>query len=363
VNGRATRRVVHHIPTLRHGGAERQLAYLAPGLRAAGWDVHVVISETGANLDRLRNGGGIVHELSHRGSYDPRALAGSIGVLRALQPAIVHTWLARSDILGGSSAVWCGFPWILGEGSAEEAYPPSWQTRLRARLARRAAGIVSNSKGGDRYWERILGDRVPRFIVGNALPLREIDVAPPMNESSDEPLVVYAGRLSAEKNVERLIDALAIAVRRVPFHAVLCGGGPARVQAETAVARSGNSDRIVLAGEVPTAWPHMKAAAVFVSVSTFEGSPNTVLEAMGCGAPLVLSDIPAHRELVGDAAIFVNPLSIESIAAGLVEALTDPDRRARVAKARAIAETATPECRSAELADVYERVLSYGSSR
>jgi glycosyltransferase involved in cell wall biosynthesis len=44
----------------------------------------------------------------------------------------------------------------------------------------------------------------------------------------------------------------------------------------------------------------MKCADVFVSTSDIEGRPNAVVEAMGSGCPLALSDIPQHREVAGD---------------------------------------------------------------
>ena len=46
----------------------------------------------------------------------------------------------------------------------------------------------------------------------------------------------------------------------------------------------------------------MKSAAALVSPAIFEGSPNVVLEGMACGVPLVVSDIPEHRELLEDSA-------------------------------------------------------------
>jgi glycosyltransferase involved in cell wall biosynthesis len=69
----------------------------------------------------------------------------------------------------------------------------------------------------------------------------------------------------------------------------------------------------------------MKRARVFVSLSRYEGSPNVVLEAAACGTPLVLSDIAAHRDLVGDeTASFVDCDDAEQAAEAIRAAIVRP---------------------------------------
>jgi len=84
----------------------------------------------------------------------------------------------------------------------------------------------------------------------------------------------------------------------------------------------------------------MKGVDLFVSISTREGMPNTVMEAMGCGCRLVLSDIPEHRGFVpAECTTFVDPLEVRAVAAGLREALDDgADRSRRAARLREVSE-------------------------
>ena len=65
-------KVLHCIPGMGGGGAERQLAYLAGPLAACGWDVHVALRTGGANLARLERGGATVHMVTAVGNHDPR---------------------------------------------------------------------------------------------------------------------------------------------------------------------------------------------------------------------------------------------------------------------------------------------------
>ena len=69
------------------------------------------------------------------------------------------------------------------------------------------------------------------------------------------------------------------------------------------------------------------AAAVFAYPSLYEGFGLPPLEAMACGAPVVVSDIGPLREVCGESAWFVGPESPESIAHGLEKVLADDELR------------------------------------
>ena len=79
----------------------------------------------------------------------------------------------------------------------------------------------------------------------------------------------------------------------------------------------------------------LRRADVFVSLSRFEGFPNAVQEAMACETPLVVSDIPAHREFLDDsAARLVAGEDAGTVAAAIVDCLRCRDAaRARAAEA------------------------------
>jgi glycosyltransferase involved in cell wall biosynthesis len=65
-----------------------------------------------------------------------------------------------------------------------------------------------------------------------------------------------------------------------------------------------------------------RGAACVAYVSLYEGFGLPILEALACGAPVVAADIPALREVAGDAVVYVDPLDVASISAGLREALS-----------------------------------------
>jgi glycosyltransferase involved in cell wall biosynthesis len=316
------------------GGAERQLAYLAGELTALGWDVHVALVSGGPNLDRLRRGA-TVHRLRARGSYDPRILLQLFATIGSLQPDLLQVWVPQMEILGAIAARRTGVPWILSERSAEQAYPPTFKYRVRARLATRAAAVISNSVGGDRYWKERLDGRVRRYIIPNALPLSEIDSASAAGTATTRcgpgvKVVLFAGRLSAEKDPETLVRALVPVLARPDVVAVIAGEGPLRRRIAVLLHQLRLEDRVRLPGFIGDIWAWMKRADVFVSPTLFEGHPNAVLEAMACGCPLVVSDIPPHREFLDEAsALLVPPGDSTRLGAAMAEVLTNPDAAAR----------------------------------
>ena len=100
----------------------------------------------------------------------------------------------------------------------------------------------------------------------------------------------------------------------------------------------------------------MKAADAFVSVSYLEGQPNAVMEAMACGCPLVVSDIPMHREFLDEeTALLVDPDDADAIARAIEAVLSDPEAaRRRSEKARELA----AQWSISEMAQQYDRVYS-----
>ncbi len=80
-------------------------------------------------------------------------------------------------------------------------------------------------------------------------------------------------------------------------------------------------------------WSWFKVSNVFVSVSNYEGNPNTVLEAVASKCPAVISDIPEHREILDENSSYFVPVSdTKAIADGIIKALSDPDEAQRKAE-------------------------------
>jgi glycosyltransferase involved in cell wall biosynthesis len=322
------RRLLHMIPSMGGGGAERQLTYLARGQIANGWDVHAAMLEGGPYQGKLSEAGAVIHLIETSGKYDPLLLQCLVSLIGRVRPAIVHTRLMKMDLLGGAAALLRGVPWLLSERSSAALYVPTWKHRFRVLLARGASAIDANSAAGAAYWAKVLPG-VPCQVIPGALPFEEIDAAPPadlrkLGLSEGVAVILFAGRIDSGKNISVLLAALQRVFRERDAVAVICGRGPLEDEARRITSMTGIEGRVHFQGFTSEIWSWMKAADVLVSPSLFEGRPNVIMEAAACFCPLVVSDIPEHREFLDeDCALFVPPGDVEAITAALLATIDD----------------------------------------
>jgi glycosyltransferase involved in cell wall biosynthesis len=153
----------------------------------------------------------------------------------------------------------------------------------------------------------------------------------PSHSRHEEPYLLYVGNLLPHKNLLRLLDALAILRRRRPCRLIIRGEGrPAYVQAVAErVETLGLTGAVVFVGYTGESvlrdlYVH---AACLVLPSLSEGFGLPVLEAMACGTPVVVANTSSLPEVVGDAALQVDPNDAVALADALFRVLTDPALR------------------------------------
>jgi len=318
------------------GGAERQLCYLAEQMPLKGVDFHVAYFSDGPNSKRLRNSNAVVHKLSCRSNYDPMIIYKIGKITRRINPHLIQTWIPQIDILAGLSSVFLKIPFIVSERNTSLAYGGGWKNRLRIAAGRNASAIIANSKGGIDYWR----DKVKKpqlTVIPNGIPIDEILQTPAISSSSmqiDESneIIIFAGRFyDRQKNVFNLLKALNLVLqKRRKAIAVFFGDGPQKAALIRLKDNFAVSDRIKLMDYTHELWNWFKAANVFVSVSNYEGNPNAVLEAVASRCPVVISDIPEHREILDEDSSCLVPVSdTKAIADGIIKTLSNPDETQR----------------------------------
>jgi glycosyltransferase involved in cell wall biosynthesis len=133
--------------------------------------------------------------------------------------------------------------------------------------------------------------------------------------------VLAVSRLVDIKNPSSVLAAFQQSIEQSsrPSRLVYIGDGPLREKLQAQRGEAGLEDAIELTGLIPRekVFEHLLAADLFVSTSRGEGLPVAVLEAMACGCPVLLSDIPPHRE-IADGVDFV-PLRAPDDVAGFAQ--------------------------------------------
>ena len=105
--------------------------------------------------------------------------------------------------------------------------------------------------------------------------------------------LVSVGRLHYQKGFDLLLRAFEKARHRDPrLKLTLVGDGPERRRLGRLAERLKVEDRVVFAGHQDNPFPYMHYADLFISSSRWEGSPNTVLESLACGTPVLAFDCP-----------------------------------------------------------------------
>lgn len=354
-------RVLHCIPTFLGGGAERQLSYLCQGLVAEGHEVHVALMLGGPHAERAREGGATLHLLGMRKSYDPTTLWRLTTLIRRVRPDVVQTWLAAMDLWGGLAAQIAGVPWVYSERTVW-GNDIAWRAAIRGKVIAHASAVVANSEAGAAHWRSTLAPRVPIRVVPNALPVDEVRAAVPTARASlgladDAEVILYVGRFTPAKNVVLLASVLQRVLERRPRAVALCcGEGPQLASFRERIGAAGLASRVVTAGYRQDVWSVMKCADAFVSTSDFEGRPNAVVEAMGSGCPLALSDIPQHREVAGDAHAEFFRAGDPAAGAAAVErvlSLTPEERAARARRCDDVVSRFSVEAMTRAYTEVY----------
>lgn len=212
-----------------------------------------------------------------------------------------------------------------------EAYTPlfrCWYRALFRRLARRARLVLTVSTfSRERLLARLPLARERVAVVPNGAGHLVALTADPavlarLGLAPGRYLLAVASA-NPSKNLPRLVEAFGRLPATLGLRLVIVGGANPRVFAGAAVP---GGDRVVLAGAVDDA--ALKAlyeqAQALALPSLYEGFGLPALEAMDCGCPVLAARATALPEVCADAALYVDPLSVDDIAAGLLRLATEP---------------------------------------
>jgi glycosyltransferase involved in cell wall biosynthesis len=327
------------------GGLERVVEHLANQLGQR-HDVRVITTALGADGAARRDGAGRVTVRRHRAvEVAHTALAPGLPVslaLRAPRNAVLHLHCAHALMpeLVALTARMRRQRFILHFHLDVDASGrfgrllPAYKKHVFGRALRAAAGVIVLTEAQGAFVRDTYGVRAERvYVVPNGVGASYFM---PVREAAERPLrLLYVGRLSAQKNVARLLDAMVLL--REPVRLRIVGDGELREKLEARAAELGLKDVEFSGGllgeDLVRAYTDADA---FVLPSDKEGMPLVALEAMAAALPVIATDVPGNAELLAEVGLLAAPEPV-ALAAAIDSIAADPSLRLRLAERSAAA--------------------------
>jgi glycosyltransferase involved in cell wall biosynthesis len=322
------------------GGAEKRVYELSTRLAKRGHEVHCFGIKWWEGGNTIQKDGVYLH-----GICSPRSLYSRDR--RSIREATAFALKVLSSLRGDYDVVDCQqFPII-----------PCFSARLATMTGRSDLFITWLEVWGD-YWYDYLGKVgvlgkaieavVPRLTDNNIaisertkrqlleLGASSVQVVPPgidiekisdISASDTESDIIYVGRLITHKNVDILINALALVKRQFPeIKATIIGDGPDAGRLKGLAKSLGLEENIEFTGFLENydqALALMKASRVFVMPSTREGFGLAAIEAFACGLPVITinHEMNAVCDLVTDESGVICNLSCQELSAAIISIL------------------------------------------
>lgn len=248
------------------------------------------------------------------GSGRVAVMAGVRRLLRQRRPALVQAMFQDTLFFGVPAAWSAGVPAILC-ARRNMGHWKRWYHRLGLRAVNRmATGWQTNGRAIAEMLERAEGVAAERIeILPNRMDLERFRPSAPEQRAAarrrlglDRAGLVLAvvASYTPVKNHATLMQAAATVVAACPGgYFLLIGEGPERGHLEGQIAAAGLQDSVRLTGSVRNVEEYLAAADIGILSSWNEGCSNAVLEYMAAGLPVLASDIPSNRSLLGDEAL------------------------------------------------------------
>jgi glycosyltransferase involved in cell wall biosynthesis len=361
-------RVLQLIPTLDRSGAEKQMVMLARGLPRDRFTVEVAaLTRTGPLEEDLVAAGIPVTVIGKHLKIDPWALWSLRRFLKERSFDVVQTWIFAANAYGRVAARLAHVPVVVVSEMAVDLWKGRGDRLVDRKLATWCDRLVGNSDAVVDFY-RELGvpeDRLTMIYSGV-----ENEEPPAVDRSAvraefgfgpDAPMILFAGRLAAQKRVDDLLKVLDLLQHVQPdARTLIAGDGPLRAELEETARLYDLTDRVKFLGHREDIPRLLAAADLLVLPSAYEGLPNVVLEAMRFRKPVVATAAPGTTEVVvdGETGVLVPVGDIRTMTRVLRDLIRDPGARERMGIAgRARVETCfRADTMVSKFAELYEQL-------
>lgn len=298
------KRILLLIDAMSSGGAERQMASLAVGLKKRGQEVRLVQFYPNENfyasdLDKI----GIQTEVYHKGQNGLRRAWIISRLVRSWQPDMVICYKNGTCMASCLARMFIKFNLVVSERNTTQQLTRG--ERLRFFLYRWADHIVPNSYSQAAFIENNFPHLSAKVKVITNMVDAERFSPGPKGQANAVPQIITAARVAPQKNVITFLKAVAeIKNRGVKAHFHWFGDTTRYAtyweDVTKNIERLNVSDYITFHGATQDIVAEYRKSDIFVLPSLYEGFPNVICEAMSSGLPIVCSNICDNPYIVED---------------------------------------------------------------
>jgi len=313
-------KVMHFIPSMQRGGAERQVACIVQNCSDfEHWLITLYLDQDNylENSSKLK----IIRSrkiLSRLREFKSLTMS--------IKPEVIYAWGVLPYLLAIFATRGREIKVINGS-IRHGVFKRSLGGYLRLVLLHTSKYVVANSRAG------LQANRLKRgFILYNGIDERfnRDRFHSPYGSiaKSDMPVLISVANLVPYKDYETIFKALGLVKQAgIAFYYLIIGDGALRQIHESTVESLGLKDDVAFIGRVPNPEDYLARSDIFIHSSKGEGCSNAVLEAMYMGLPVVATETGGTSEILGENAFIFTYRDHEALYTYLLRLIQDPDLR------------------------------------
>jgi len=317
-------RLMTMVTSFGQGGTEGQVNKLILGLDRSRYDLRMgCLNKWGYHLDELEACAIPVKEFPLSSLYKPHALKQLLRLaayMRQSRTQILHSYNFYSNVFAIPAARLAGVPVVIASIRDQGAYTTSAQKMLHKWVGRLADMVLVNAESIRRWLieegfqpEKIITIRNGIDMGGYKLPNTATNIRKEYNIAPDAPIVLMLSRLNQNKGVDDFLNAAALVSARYPDARFLVVGEKLQTlnrvisvdqayhsSLHALTARLGLTEKVIFTGRRSDVAAILAESSVSVLPSLSEGIPNSLLESLAAGVPVVATRVGGIPELVRD---------------------------------------------------------------
>ncbi len=221
---------------------------------------------------------------------------------------------------------------VLVKGNGLKTKVENWLWRQFTKVYNQVPLVTTPTETGVNIMRPHLKPTVKTIAISSGIDLGLFnphgDVQPIIEKyeiPTDRPILLYVGRLDPEKRIEEILDAVAVAIKKVNFTFLIVGKGTKKLELEQKAVSLGIAQHVIFTGFVPDKdLPFMyKLSRCFIIASIAELLSLVTLQAMASGLPIVAVNAGALVELVNGNGYLYNEGDIPAIVNAITTICTD----------------------------------------